>query len=280
MHYLKKHIFLIVGCQRSGSTLLESIFAAHPLVRVIGEENWKSYSYFDDRKKLAEFPEKFIGLRIPAATPALNYIIAAYPDAKVLFTLRDPRDVVTSMRKLQMEPFGHGKNTSWLETIAQPQIENCLKYLPDGKRWKAALHSVRQNTNDKNDVRFGGLCWMVKNSFLELYQRSVIKTEIVRYESLIGDPEQYLRPLCDFLDLEWSDRVLEHQKYVSGMWAGTNKGEEIHRRSIGAYKYHLSLEERRSLYSVIQGEMEKHGYSEHFDVPETEHLVSDVRASV
>ena len=214
---------------------------------------------------MSEFPEKFIGLRIPAATHYLDYAIEAYPDAKVLFTLRDPRDVVTSMRKLRMEPFGHGQNTSWIETIAQVQIENALPLLPDRERLEATLHSIRQTAADRNDVRFGGLCWMVKNRFIELYQRSVLKTEIVRYELLTGNSEQYIRQLCDFLDLEWSDRLLEHHKYSSGMWAGTNKGEEIHQRSVGAHKHYLTLEERRSLYSVIQVDMEALGYSEQFD---------------
>jgi Sulfotransferase family len=262
---MNKSIFLIVGCQRSGSTLLESIFDAHPLARVIGEENWTSYDYLDHPEKLSVFPEDFIGLRVPAATHGLEYIIKTYPDAKVLFTLRDPRDVVTSMRKLRMEPFGHGKDTTWLETIGQSQIENALPLLPDREQLEAALQSVRRTTSDRNDVRFGGLCWMVKNRFIELYQRSVLDTQIVRYELLTANSDPYLRQLCDFLHLEWSDRLLEHHRYSAGLWAGTNKADAIHQRSVGAYKNYLTLQERRSLYSVIQADMEALGYSESFD---------------
>jgi hypothetical protein len=87
----------------------------------------------------------------------------------------------------------------------------------------------------------------------------------VRYEVLIANPEPYLRHVCQFLDLEWSDHLLEHEKYSSGQWGGTNKGEAIHQRSLHVYKKYLSMDERLAIYSVIGPDMELMGYVELFD---------------
>ncbi|PYJ52771.1 MAG: hypothetical protein DME83_04365, partial [Verrucomicrobia bacterium] len=89
-----------MGCQRSGSTLLESVFNAHPEVHVVGEEQGEAYRYFREPSKLDELSKELIGLRIPAATHSVKHAIEKFPGTRVLFTLRDPRDVVVSMRNL------------------------------------------------------------------------------------------------------------------------------------------------------------------------------------
>jgi len=265
MQQVSKSIFLIMGCQRSGSTLLESIFDAHPDVRVIGEENWDAYRYFQEPEQLPDFPEQYIGLRIPAATHQLSHAIERHPDAHVLFTLRDPRDVITSMRKLQLMDLVTGKKASWLEAMGHGEIKNCLDNLPEHDPLHATWHWLRKKTDDLNDARFGGLCWVAKNRFLPLYQKSALKTEVVRYEQLTNHSEQYLRKLCEFLELEWHDNLMNHQNFSSGSWSGTNKGEAIHRRSVEAYKKHLTLNERNSLHSLIEADMETSGYHELFE---------------
>jgi protein-tyrosine sulfotransferase len=260
-----KKIFLIVGCQRSGSTLLESVFNAHPEVHVVGEEQGEAYRYFREPAKLDGLPKESICLRIPAATHLIKHAIEKLPGARVLFTLRDPRDVVVSMRKLEVQTQADGPSGKWLVLFGHNEIRRCIASLAERERLEEKLRSLYEQTNDLNDPRFGAFCWMVKNRFIPLYERSILPTKVVRYEMLIANPEPYLRQICQFLSLEWNDHLLEHEKYSSGQWGGTNKGEAIHQRSFHAYKKNLSIEERRALYSVIRPEMEAMGYLELFD---------------
>ncbi len=259
---MEKSVFLIMGCQRSGSTLLESIFNAHPDVHVVGEENWDAYKYFDTPHALNDFPEPVIGLRIPAATHRIDYAVKAFPQARVLFTMRDPRDVVTSMRKLLFIHFDTKKKGSWLEMFGQVEIEACLQHLPQDEALRASWLALCKKTDDQNDARFGALCWALKNRFLPLYQASSLPTEVVRYEQLTSDPEPSLRRLCEFLQLEWNDNLLHHDQFSSGVWAGTDKGAPIHQRSLEAYRKHLTQHEQRTVHSLIETEMATSGYGE------------------
>ena len=264
--FTKKKVFLIMGCQRSGSTLLESVFNAHPEVHVVGEEQGEAYRYFREPSKLDELSKELIGLRIPAATHSVKHAIEKFPGTRVLFTLRDPRDVVVSMRNLEVQTrANNGPSGKWLVLFGHNEIRRCIANLAEREKLEEKLYLLYERTNDLNDVRFGGFCWMVKNRFIPLYERSILPTKVVRYEMLIANPEPYLRQICQFLNLEWNDHLLEHGKYSSGQWGGTNKGEAIHQRSLHAYKKNLSMAERRALYSLIRPEMEAMGYLELFD---------------
>lgn len=262
---LNKRIFLIAGCQRSGSTLLESILNAHPKVKVVGEEGGAAYQYFLDPTKLKDLSEECVCLRIPAATHLLKHAAEKFVGARVLFTLRDPRDVVVSMRKLEVRTQADGPLGKWLILCGHDEIRNCIGNLPDKERLEEQLRWLYQQNPDLNDVRFGGFCWMLKNRFIPLYQRSILPTKLVRYETLTTRSEPYLRQICDHLGLEWTDRLMEHEKHSEGQWGGTDKGERIHQRSLQAYKKNLTVEERRALFSTIGNEMESLGYVELFD---------------
>jgi tetratricopeptide (TPR) repeat protein len=118
------HIFL-VGFPRSGTTLLEQVLAGHPeiealeeaptlaapyaeflasdegLARLAGLDGkaaaaWRA-RYWSDVAELGARAEGRVFLdKAPAGTLYLPLIAKLFPDAKVLFALRDPRDVVLS----------------------------------------------------------------------------------------------------------------------------------------------------------------------------------------
>jgi hypothetical protein len=172
-----RNLFFIVGCQRSGTTMLESILNAHPDVRVIGEEGRASYKYFFNQEDLAEISDPCVGLRIPVSTHELDRAIGH--GARVLFMVRDARDVVASMHRAEQD---------------------------------ARLQQLYAEVDDRSDVRFGAFVWALKNRYIPMYARSPLPTKIVRYEVLVSQPEPYLRQICEHLGLEWSDRLLEHGK--------------------------------------------------------------------
>jgi protein-tyrosine sulfotransferase len=254
-----RNLFFIVGCQRSGTTMLESILNAHPDVRVIGEEERASYKYFFKKADLGNPTDELVGLRIPVATHELNTAVTWYEGARVLFVLRDPRDVVASMHVARA-----GKEP-WIAKESHGEIERTLRNLADSAQLELKLQQLHDETDDRGDIRFGAFLWALKNRYIPLYVSSPLPTKIVRYEVLVTKPEPYLRQICDHLGLEWSDRLLEHGKYNEGTWGGTDKTDPIHERSVAAHKDRLTVEDRQKIQSVIQSDMEMLGYVELFD---------------
>lgn len=119
------HVFL-VGFPRSGTTLLEKVLASHPGVNTLEETDLlakaggRLLSSTDHLNHLAVLPapeagerrgaywkgvrealsEDFAGRivvdKLPLHTPSLPVIAKLFPAARILFAIRDPRDVVLS----------------------------------------------------------------------------------------------------------------------------------------------------------------------------------------
>ncbi len=119
------HVFLL-GFPRSGTTLLEKVLASHPHVvtleeidclgeagnhllssnvalndlatlTAVGADALRQVYWRGVRKTLGkDVANKILIDKMPLHTPALPVIAKLFPDAKILFALRDPRDVVLS----------------------------------------------------------------------------------------------------------------------------------------------------------------------------------------
>jgi len=128
------HVF-VVGFPRSGTTLLEEVLAGHPLVCTTGERDGLDAGVREflgnsdgldrlsrsDTTALLVFREKYwrklreLGVEFdgkvlvdkqPYNTVKLPLIVKLFPEAKILFVTRDPRDVVFSCfrRRFRMNP--------------------------------------------------------------------------------------------------------------------------------------------------------------------------------
>lgn len=194
----KAHIFL-VGFPRSGTTLLENVLAAHPEVISLEEKDClavaeREYLSSDQGlERLARIaPDEaarhrdlywatvrsfgvepggrvFID-KLPLASVTLPVIAKLFPDARVLFALRDPRDVVLSCFRRRF-----ALNAAMYELLS----------LPAAATYYDAVMRLSERYRD----------------ILPLPQHAV------RYESLVDDFEGSARAACDFIGLEW-DKVL------------------------------------------------------------------------
>jgi tetratricopeptide (TPR) repeat protein len=188
-----EHVFLI-GFPRSGTTLLEVVLDGHPQVASIeehelltdgvlrfmrepstlqpllqAEESQLTASrtaYWDAvRRAGVDAAGKVFVDKHPLNTLKLPLIARLFPRAKILFAIRDPRDVVLSCfrRRFNMNPAMYE-----------------LLTLSGG----AAFYDAVMEFADQ--VRpLLGLGW-----------------HVVRYESLVGGFEQEMRAVCEFLNLE------------------------------------------------------------------------------
>ena len=188
------HVFL-VGFPRSGTTLLEKSLAAHPAVATMEEEesfDLVIQNFFvkpNGFARLAALSEAQLndyreaywrvchdavpGLegkvfidKMPLNTIFLSVIAKLFPEAKILFALRDPRDVVLSCLKQQF-------------AMTSAMYEFCTL--------DSAAHLYDLV------MRLG-----------QLY-RETLKLQIfdTRYEDMIGDFESAIRRVCGFLGIEW-----------------------------------------------------------------------------
>ena len=192
------HVFL-VGFPRSGTTLLENILASHPGVAAL-----------DERDTLGEAAREFLASdegrdRLAALTPAeiekhraiywqrvrgfgadvtgrvfldkyplssikLPLVAKLFPDARILFAIRDPRDVLFSCFRRSFS-----LNTSMFELLD----------LERGARFYAAVMDLAAVYRDKLDLAWHPL----------------------RYESLVADFEGEMRGVCDFIGVAWNEQM-------------------------------------------------------------------------
>lgn len=196
----RSHVFL-VGFPRSGTTLLETVLAGHPDVITLEEKDTLSqaaaaYLASDDGlDRLAEiganevFREResywaavrgfgveprgrvFID-KMPLATLLLPLISKLFPEAKVLFAIRDPRDVVLSCFRRRF-----GMNAAMSQFLS---LESAATY------YDAVMQLA--------DIYRGLL---------------PVRQHIVRHESLVEDFEGTARDVCDFVGLEWTPAMAD-----------------------------------------------------------------------
>jgi hypothetical protein len=194
------HVFL-VGFPRSGTTLLENVLAAHPDVVTLEEKDTLAQAAADflmsddglerlghldpgeAQKQRAAYwaavrshgvePRGRVFIdKMPLATVLLPLVAKLFPDARVLFAIRDPRDVVLSCFRRRF-----GMNAAMAQFLS---LEGAATYYDAvmglGEIYRALLPTPQHR---------------------------------VRYESLVEDFEANARSVCEFLNLAWQPAMAD-----------------------------------------------------------------------
>ena len=186
----------IVGCQRSGTTVLRLMLDSHPNISCgpetrflrglepITGEDWHRISRFGFPReywlaKLAEFFDSFQSEyaaargktrwadKSPLYALILPFIWELFPDAQVVHVIRDVRDVTASHRTA----FGYKS------ALGAPL------------KWQRYIEQTRSAAADAPPGLYHEL----------------------RYEALVADREGTMRTLLDFLGEEWDAGVLDFE---------------------------------------------------------------------
>jgi len=211
---------VVVGCPRSGTTLLTVMLDSHPQIamppetaflpelRVLtgkegaalrrdfftllttdrwGVSNWNDIGIDKDA-----FWRKLCALRIFSVTGGLRLLYGMYADrlGKRLFGEKTPAD-----------------------THCMPQIE---AYLPEAR----FIHVIRdprdvvlslRRTSAGRSVEETSQIWVGMVSTARASSTRVSRYHEVRYEDLVLKPEAELRKICNFLELDYSSEMLEYR---------------------------------------------------------------------
>jgi tetratricopeptide (TPR) repeat protein len=196
----RSHVFLF-GFARSGTTLLEQILASHPEIDALEERPtlydteiefshtaggierlarihdreldkyreayWMRARNFDGAPDGKVFIDKF-----PMNSQHVPLIRKLFPEAKILFALRDPRDVVLSCFR-----------RAFLLNVAMYEF------------------TTIERTAHYYDAVMSGMA---------LYRdRLALDLHTVRYEALVNDFEAETRAVCAFLGLQWTSDLIK-----------------------------------------------------------------------
>lgn len=247
----RTHVFL-TGFPRSGTTLLEQVLAGHPDVVALEERETLADAQrafqmapadvarlaYATEAELAPLREAYWArVRAEGADPAgkvfvdkhplhtfrLPLILKLFPDAKILFARRDPRDVVLSCyrRRFAMSPSAYQMLT-----------------LPGAAGYYDAAMSLAER----------------------LEPAMAANTLVVSHERLVEDFDATLREVCDVLGLTWSDTLRRFSDH--GRAAATPSGAQLARglsaEGVGAWRRYA--EQMAAVMPVLTPWAEKFGY--------------------
>lgn len=256
MNDLMPRPIFLVGCQRSGTTMLRLVLDSHSRIscgpetrfladmeRIVGVD-WPRLSRYGFTKDewLARMAHFFGGFQSEYAarrgkerwadkTPmyALNIplIAAMFPDSQIVHVIRDGRDVAVSHRKR----FGY----------------------------KSSLNSARKWPRYICEARRAGAT-LPQSRYYE-----------IRYEALVKDSEKSLRALLEWLGEGWEPDLLEYgqkkhdvpAKYTDEAErrrASANTSDAIYRSSVGSFRRGLDPLTRLAIFVFARRTLKELGY--------------------
>lgn len=247
-------VFLL-GFPRSGTTLLDQILKTHSAIATLEErenlidarndlfgsmEALEKLGAMTDqeinryRKKYWErvrdelggySPTGIIIDKMPLNTILLGLIYRLFPAAKIIFALRDPRDVALSCYQQRF-----GINTAMFQFL---KLETTAAYYD-------------------RVMSLADVC----------RSRLPLDVHVVRYEDVVNDLQDTVSHVLSFLGLAWEDGILNYREESRNRWISTPSAEQVvqplYASSIGKWRNY-----RRHMQPVLptlEPWVQKYGY--------------------
>lgn len=211
--------FFILGCQRTGTTLMRLVLEAHP--EVFCWDELKAYAVLQQRLGEDHLDVKLVGFKLPRWTeqllvpsllddgpegPCKNF----YRGEKILFLRRDVRDTIASMLKLRA---GESNWCAiWVPRILEAKLVNDHSFRD---RYAVELAVIEQNP-ERRLVGLAALYWKYKTEAFFQYQAQGLPVLAVPYERLVTEPRVTLQSVCVHLDIPFHENLLRHDQLPHG----------------------------------------------------------------
>lgn len=219
LNQITSRLFL-VGCARSGTTLLQSLLASHPLVASFPESNFFNHLFPHSEPK-----RRFLGLASRRAKSRwINFLSESgfeqYPPS--LLAVSPNRLTSHFVKTLDLLSIQQRK-TIWLEKTPSHlhHIDFIVQRVPqskfihiirEGKDAVASLYDVRKKypkqwPNEPASVELSVERWL-KDASTSLRYIGHSAHMLIRYENLVASPEAVLKQLCHFIEVDFAAQML------------------------------------------------------------------------
>jgi len=257
----------IIGCQRSGTTMLEGVLRAHPDYNYFWGEHkdetkfnkflGRGESSYDQTKYFFCYTEKLIGYRIPELTCSQDILdLATIPGNKVVGIIRHPLDALISMLKME-----------WVAHYAVQQLDYSLNgcYGRRGCYQSPEYHDflVKNQEKIKKCINAGlpleSACYVWLLTSYRVEHPTVIK---IKYEDFVSDVKNQLISLFNKLNLSPIDlnKYFEKKQKQDGGYANSDFSKIPNAGSIGKNRHLLSKDFYKIIKDIVGERAEELGY--------------------
>lgn len=186
-------------------------------------------------------PELILGEKTPVHLYAVPTLLEWFPHARILHTIRDPRAIIVS------------KLTKVNRTTSRDGLFKRLGYAPQ----------ILTPVTDPVEILYTSRQWMDAARLHQDYARRYPQQYmLVRFEDLVGDPQNELARVFSFLDIEFDPRVLNEIQVVASSFDRQHRGASgMDRRTLERWKEqsHPLVERGFALWGRAQ--LEQFGYT-------------------
>lgn len=221
-----KNILLIIGCQRSGTTMMQRIFEKDLDAKVYGE--FSKLSRHDEKKirlnpldqverEINKDVAPLVVLKPLVETQNLPELFDHFPTAKAVWMFRHYKDVAAS----NLTNFGEQNGVDDLRPIVQGA--------PDNWRSEGVSEEVREVvkeffSEDMSEIDAASLFWYVRNHlFFDLKLQQNERVMMCRYKDFVFHPTETMEEIYDFAGADFpGERITRNVKTSS-----VGKGQHV-----------------------------------------------------
>jgi hypothetical protein len=224
----RPQVLVIVGCQRSGTTLMSHLFDADRDCRVFGEfsaltavaKNGIRLNPLPDvAAVVSRVPAPLVVIKPLAETQRLRTLLNYFPNAKGLFMYRRFADVASA----DLQKFGERNAIDNIRPIAQGDTHN---WRSAGASSAVRAQLARFFADDMNPHDAAALFWYARNQlYFDLDLPGHSEVMLCRYEQLAAEPAAILRRVYQFAGVPCPD--LTHARQVHSSSVGRGKSLEL-----------------------------------------------------
>ena len=278
---LKEKPIIMIGAERSGTTLVMAMLGCHPRVAV-PEVVWyysrfRPYIYtYGDLSKDENFrtlaEEMIFGLKTPFWGLKIN------PRTIVDEIISEVKErsfagIYCAMHERYAREMGNkprwGEKTPYNLFFIKEILEDFpnAQFIFITRDGRDASSDYLQSAFGPTNIFCAASIWKMGQNAVSPWREKLGSSQWIdgKYESLVKNPEKVLKDVCDFLGETYSASMLEFHK--TGIAAARGKtrdhkplGHPTSDKYIGIYKELLSIREQRILASVAGKEMMDAGY--------------------
>ena len=202
--------------------VLETLISQQPN-NYVGLVNSVYFSYSRFKKKKSSL----FGDKNNYYISCLESLKSNFPDSKMLFIMRDGRDVACSYREV---------NLKCIQSVYKPKLPKTISDIAN--EW---------SLNSKQILKF-----------------QTLNSLTVRYEDIVQEPKIYLNKICKFLDVDYSEQMLlfyknndEPEDFIQ--WKEKTQ-KNLDARSVGRYVKELTIEEQETFLKFAGSMLKRFSY--------------------